>query len=338
MTIDKKHIESIFQDKLSFRGQKTLEKYFENQKQNEEVKSVIKDFWIQSKTETTDIPKLEHVYYKLYHTINYKIDKHKINGKISIIAAAIFIISLLIATTTYLYRENNQIYQTYNQQVAFISLNGLRNQFILPDGTTGWLGNNSKLTYNDIQGKRIVDLDGLAFFDVFPSQGKKNPFIIKTPANLDIEVLGTRLNVLSYSWNTTCEIVLEEGKVMLNIPDVGTQNMVPEESVTYNSETKSFEIQKVKNIYDYLAWKDGKLILQDVSLKDACNKLSLFYNVEFDLQAKGLENQKIRLTLENETLEEALNLLRMVSSATFRFSERELIDNNIYSKRKIIIK
>ena len=77
MTIEKKHIENLFQDKLSFRGQKTLEKYFENQEQNEEIKSVVNDFWIQSKTETTDIPKLEHVYYKLYHKINFRRIKHK---------------------------------------------------------------------------------------------------------------------------------------------------------------------------------------------------------------------------------------------------------------------
>lgn len=220
--------------------------------------------------------------------------------------------------------------------IEFISQTGFRNQFKLPDGTTGWLGYGSKLDYHvDKNNQRIISLNGIAFFDV--AHREKQAFIVKTPAKLDIEVLGTRFNVSSYAEEHSCEIVLEDGSVRLNLQDRKVEEMVPNERAVYHSKNNTIEKTKV-NARDYVAWKDGRLVLLDVSLDETCMKLSRFYNVEFDLQVKDADHQKVRLILENETLEDALELLAMIVPVSYQIEERKIQDNNRYSKKKIIIK
>ena len=244
--------------------------------------------------------------------------------------AAVFILGLIIASGIYfVYKADSG---KNIQQVEFLSQTGFRNQFKLPDGTTGWLGYNSELKFHiNGENKRIVDLDGLAFFEVVHQ--KEQPFIVRTPSKLDVEVLGTRFNVSSYSEENFCEVVLEQGSVRLGIQNHKPEEMVPGERVIYNSDNNRIERSYV-NVRDYVAWKDGKLILNDLSLEESCLKLGRFYNVDFELQTGTLNKQKVRLILENETLEDALSLLTMIAPVRYQVVGRKILDNNSYSKEK----
>ncbi len=338
MTIIGKHIDNILNDKLSLLDHKMLERYFTDDALNREVMPVIKEKW-EHFAPGPEVPRnLDHAYYKLWHTIYQKKEKPASKGtklflKLSRIAA-VLIIGILSLTCIYLYHKGNV--PASNQQAEFISHSGFRNQFKLPDGTTGWLGYGTELKYhvND-DDQRIVDLNGLAFFDVMHENDR--PFIVKTPARLDIEVLGTRFNVSSYSADSSCEIVLEQGSVKLNLPNRESEHMAPNDRVVYHSYHRSIEKTKV-DVADFLAWKEGVLILKDVSLSEACVKLSRFYNVEFDLQTEGRHRQKIRMTLKDDPLEDALKLLTILSPVTWRTEERKVLDDNSYSRKKIIIK
>ncbi|HBL77139.1 MAG: hypothetical protein A2W90_18785 [Bacteroidetes bacterium GWF2_42_66] len=339
MAISRKHIDKVFGQKFSFLDQKMLMKYFDDKEQNEETKLVIKEQWEQFDPGPGAPPNLDHVFYKLYYTINHNrkeaaSKRPRLFLRLSQIAA-ILITGVLIAIGIYF--SNKGTGTASNQQVEFISHSGFRNQFRLPDGTTGWLGYDSELKYHvNCDNQRIAELDGLAFFDV--AHQKEQPFIVKTPAQLDIEVLGTMFNVSSYAKDKTFEVVLEQGRVKLNLPDQKVQNMLPSERVIYHVENNSIEKTKVSHVEDFLAWKDGKLTLNDVSLKETCLKLSRFYHVEFELQAIDTDNQKIRLNLEDETLEDALNLLTMISPVTWQVEGRKTLGDMTYSKKKVIIK
>lgn len=338
MAIIRKYIDNILNDKLSILDHKMLERYFTDDTLNQEVMPVIKEKWEQFAPGPDVSRNLDHAYYKLWYTIYQKKEKPASKGtglflKLSRIAA-VLIIGILSLTCIFLYHKGNV--HTNDQQAEFISHSGFRNQFKLPDGTTGWLGYGSELKYhvND-DNQRIVDLDGLAFFDVIHEKGR--PFIVKTPSRLDIEVLGTRFNVSSYSEDRCCEIVLEQGRVKLNLPDRKIQDLAPNERVIYHSDDQTIEKTKV-DVADFLAWKEGILILKDVSLNEACVKLSRFYNVEFDLQTEGPHQQKIRMTLKDDPLEDALKLLTLISPVTWRMEDRKVLDDNSYSRKKIIIK
>lgn len=337
MAINRKHIDKVFGQKFSLLDQKNLERYFEDNYLNEEARLVVKEQWEQFVSDPDSCPNLDHIFYKLYYTIKDRKDSaskgQRLFLRISQIAA-ILIVGLLIATSIYFSNGGNENGSTL--QVEFISHSGFRNQFKLPDGTEGWLGYNSELKYHvDSNDQRIVDLNGLAFFNVI--HRPKQPFIVKTPSKLNIEVLGTRFNVSSYSIDNSCEVILEQGSVRLNLQDQKVGEMRPNERVIYQSDNNSIEKSSV-NALDYVAWKDGKLILNDVSLEETCIKLGRFYNVEFELKTKNIDNQKVRLVLQDETLEDALKLLTMIVPVSYQIEKRKITDNNSFSKPKIIIK
>jgi len=337
MTIDRNHIDKVFSQKFSFLDQKNLVKYFEDSSLNEETKLLVKKQWEEFVPETDSNLNLDHVFHKLYYNINTQNDSSNNSRRYLFLKysqiAAVLIVGLLIAASIYF--SNSPAKYNSTQEVEFVSHSGFRNQFKLPDGSTGWLGYNSKLTYHlDDKNRRIVDLDGLAFFNV--THQKNQSFIVKTPAKLNIEVLGTRFNVSAYSEDKTSEIILEQGSVTLNLPERKVGVMVPNDRVIYHLENNSIEKSSV-NVSDYVAWKDGKLILDDVSLKETCLKLGRFYNVDFELQSNEFDNQKVRLVLEDETLDEALKLLAMIVPVKCEVEKRTIRDDNSYSKKRILI-
>lgn len=339
MTINRKHIDRVFSQRFSLLDLRMLEMFFIDEKLNEEARLVVAEQWEQFEPDSFEHPELDDVFFKLYYAIDNH-SKKQAHRKINIFlkiyrVAAVLLIGLVIAAAAYF--STREYSGTSNPQwIEFVSHDGFRSQFTLPDGTSGWLGYGSNLKYHLDNKKRIVDLDGLAFFDV--AHQKEHPFIVQTPTKLNIEVLGTQFNISAYSENRSYDVILQEGSVKLNLGEKEIQTMKPNERVIYLAEENSFEKSTVKNISDFLAWKDGKLVLRDISLKEACMKLSHYYHVDFELQAKGLDNMKIQLTLENETLESALDLLSLISPVSYKVEDRIVKNNQTYSKKKIIIK
>lgn len=334
MAINRKHVDKIFSQKYSLLDHKMLEKYFEDHELNNETERILTEQWTQFDPDFSNKPQLDHVFYKLLDTINlYKDPIWKKNYLNISKIAAIFIIGVLIASNIYFISRNRD---TKNEhEVVFVSHDGLRNQFILPDGTTGCLGPESVLKYSTSGNQRIVRLNGLAYFDVVHSD--RQPFVVKTPAKLNVEVMGTKFNISSYQNEKNCEVILEQGKVRLSLFNQEIAEMAPKERVLFKSENNSIEKTRVI-VDDYLAWKDGKLVLRNISLKEACTKLSRYYNVDFELQAKGLDEMGIQLTLENETLENALTLLTMISPVQYQIEKRKALPDQSFSRKKIYIK
>ncbi len=335
MTINRKHIDRIFSQKFSLLDQKMMCNYFDNEQLNEETRKVIADQWANySASDETDA-NLDNLYYKLYYQINNQ-EQLKPGRKRAVLwlsgVAAILVIGFLSVASLYLVYTKNSVSEC--QEVEFYSPGGFRNHFKLPDGTSGWLGFGSKIKYHFESNQRVVELDGLAFFDV--SHQPDHPFWVNTPTNLKIKVLGTKFNVCAYKGEVSSEVVLEHGSIQLNIDDKEVGKMNPSERILYKSDDNTIKRSKV-NVDDFTAWKDGRLILKDVSLDEARNKLSRFYNVEFIQQAKIIDSSKVRLVLENESLEEAMELLTMITPYKFQIENRKILNNGNYIKRKVII-
>ena len=99
--------------------------------------------------------------------------------------------------------------------------------FELPDGTRGYLNNGSTIKH---PGKftgdtREIFLYGEAFFDV--KHDRQRPFIIRTDG-LDVKVVGTQVNVLSYPDDNYQEITLVSGSVELIQQEEGQEVIITE--------------------------------------------------------------------------------------------------------------
>ncbi len=337
MAIRRTHIDKVFEKKFSLLDQRTLEKYFSDEDLNEETRPVLQEQWERFEADYENLPDLDPVYYKLYYRLHHQREGISTIRKLFreyCRIAAVLVTALFVAAGIYFYGHSDE--EAGSRQIEFISHTGFRNQFRLPDGTTGWLGYGSVLKYRiDNRDRRIVDLNGLAFFDVVHL--KKQPFIVQTPAGLDVKVLGTKFNVSSYKGDGSCEVILEQGRIRLEVQGQLIGEMSPDERVVYSSASHTVEKSRV-DVSDYVSWKDGKLILHDVSLEEACLELGRFYNVEFDIQTRRADDKKVRLVLEDESLENALKLLAMITTVQIQAEEIKVLNNNSYSKRKIIIK
>jgi transmembrane sensor len=208
-------------------------------------------------------------------------------------AAAVFL--GFIAVAVY-FLINNRV-KTLEYSTAF----GERKEIILPDHSVVILNGNSHLVYLEpAEGSivRTVVLEGEAFFSVSHTADDKK-FVVKTPDNLKVEVLGTKFNVSSRSKET--RVVLNSGKIMLNL-DNENLLMAPGEMVLLKEDKKTLVKKKV-NPEVYSAWKDNKLIFEDNSLEEIIAVLQSNYNIEIQLTDKNLLQKRFTGTFQADKLD-----------------------------------
>lgn len=337
MAIEKNRVKRIWDQKGSLADHKLLKSYFESTLHNSELKEELNRQWdAEQNWDQYPTPDLHQNFNRLLNDIKQKKQNSRLrlSSWISSVAA-LFFIALFISTLLY-YKHQDQLADPVSA-IEIQSYNGFRSQFSLPDGTTGWLGYQSKLNYwVDQAGVRRVQLDGLAYFDV-AHLSSDSPFVVTSPSSLEIQVLGTRFNINAYSGEPGSEVILEEGSVLLSRNNEKLVRMKPNERVYYNRATNQCSRSTV-DIRDYMAWKDGRLVLNGTSLSESCIRLSRFYNVNIELAAPELKDQKVRLILEDEKLEEALSLLCMLLPVTYEIIEPAPTGPTKISKRKIILK
>lgn len=144
----------------------------------------------------------------------------------------------------------------------------------LPDGSQVILNAHSSLKYVSNNPRRVW-LEGEAFFKVAKKPATKAKFKVITD-NLDVVVLGTTFNVNTR--NDITRVVLEEGKVKLNLKNGIQKEMKPGDLLAYSSKLNKIleEKQTVKSEL-HTSWKDGSLIFEKTPLVEAMRKVEQTY-------------------------------------------------------------
>lgn len=199
----------------------------------------------------------------------------------------------------------------------------------LSDGTIIHLNSGTSLRY-PVQfvknQNRQVFLTGEAFFEV--SKDKKHPFTVNTK-EVNVEVLGTKFNVDTYTDNISNDIVLVEGKVSLYKDHKTSQNQVFLTPGLKGSTLKgqhSITTEQVNTDY-YTAWVTGSLVFKNTSFDNIIKKLERQYNVTFINKNKILGKEIFNARFDNEPIEVVLKY----------FSDSYAIDYQI-DKDRITIK
>lgn len=146
----------------------------------------------------------------------------------------------------------------------------------LPDGTQVWLNAATKLMYTTNlvkNGKRVVQLDGEAYFEV--SKDKKHPFVVESKGQF-VEVLGTHFNINAYQDEPQTTTTLLEGSVKVNVN--GKMQLIKPGQQTVNNGGK-LKVNEV-NLDDITDWIDGDFYLNHVDFKTAMRKIARWYDVE----------------------------------------------------------
>ncbi|QSW90166.1 FecR family protein [Flavobacterium endoglycinae] len=206
---------------------------------------------------------------------------------------------------------------------------GKRFEVQLSDGTVVHLNAGTALRYpvQFVKNKnREVYLTGEAYFDV--SKDKAHPFTVNTQ-EMNVEVLGTKFNVDSYSNNSSTDVVLVEGKVSLYKGQKINQNQIyltPGLKGSTQKGQSEIKTEQVNTDY-YTDWVKGSLVFKNASFDDIIKKLERRYNVTFINKNKTLGREIFNARFDNEPIEVVLKY----------FSDSYAIDYNI-DRDKITIK
>ena len=187
-----------------------------------------------------------------------------------------------------------------------------QSQLTLPDGTKVWVNCDTKIKYSNRfnSNERNIYLNGEAYFEV--SGNEDLPFRVFANG-VEIKVLGTKFNVKGYADENRVETILVEGKVELNrIGDKSGRSieLQPGDKATLNLTTSKVAVSR-EDVFDDIAWKDGKMIFRNLPLEEVCKILSRRYNVEIILSddAGRLLHHPFTFTIVNETLPLVLDYL-----------------------------
>src|SRR5690606_27779737 len=158
-------------------------------------------------------------------------------------------------------------------------------QVILPDGSKVWLNSASSLTYHpprSREGKRTVELEGEAFFEVSEREAVAGgrsvriPFVVRT-RNQEVEVLGTQFNVSAYGDDEETKTTLVKGTVNVVSALGGASSILkPNEQATLRGDELSV---KTVDVGPFVEWKDGLFSFHETGLRDAMNQLSRWYDL-----------------------------------------------------------
>ena len=215
-----------------------------------------------------------------------------------------------------------------NQSIEYQTDYGQTQNIVLEDGTQVVLNGNSRLTLAHDwleQTAREVYLEGEAYFQVTSliHNDQKLPFLVLTP-DLQVKVLGTQFNVNSRRGQT--QVVLDEGKVAVDIPEKEEATMQPGDFVMYSSESKKVTLRQV-NPAIYTSWRKQQRILDDTPVSHIIRQLEDTYGVEFVLNDESVRNRRISSTgsISAEDLESVLMALEALLQLRV-----EQTDNTIY--------
>jgi transmembrane sensor len=298
--------------------------------ETEEVKAMMNDQWENpQEVVSNESPDFEQLFANIVNKnskneagfltnnnlLNKELDELKIRNIqlkrriifISGVAAAILIM-LFAGSITFI--KTNKIFQkSFTQNIA---PKGQKSQVIMPDGTMAFLNSGTILKYDNSFGKRnrFVELVGEAYFEV--SHNKELPFIIRAN-EVEIEVVGTKFNVMAYPDEEYVETTVTEGKV--NVRDIaGTSSLflTANQKATYHKPTKVLSLKDV-NSDPSVSWKDNVLSFDNENFNDVIKKLERWYNISIIVEGKDSLEDRFTLTIRHESLKEVLDLISLTT-------------------------
>lgn len=194
-----------------------------------------------------------------------------------------------------------------------------RSQFTLPDGTEVHLNSRSVLTYPSYyQGKerKVTLLEGEAYFKV--AHNADRPFIVNVAdEKYNIKVLGTEFNLQAYKNEKIIRTTLVEGSVEINIAGNNKKTTLkPSQKAVYSSNTNQLEITTA-NTDRETDWMYDRLVFRQTPIKEVLERLSRFYNVEFDVKNDIIYQYTFTGTFEDKPLYQVLDYMKISSRINY---------------------
>lgn len=167
-------------------------------------------------------------------------------------------------------------------------------ELVLQDGTRIWLNAESSIRFPTVfTGKdRSVELSGEAYFEVAPRAA--NPFKIymlnQSPgtekSRKEIDVLGTKFNVMAYEEEKVIRTTLLEGAIEVG-DESGKDLMKPGQQAEWQPAMSGVRITDDADIDAAVAWKNGFFSFDRSDIRTIMRQLSRWYDLKVTYKDAG---------------------------------------------------
>jgi ferric-dicitrate binding protein FerR (iron transport regulator) len=312
-----------------------VEKWLAEKPQNRKVYKHLQQIWEQ-KAKSKDYSSLyDAVKRRIYVNENQpRSIKRYLNPllKIAALVAVVFLSNVIIL-------QFNKEPVVQKQTVTWHEVEvprGNRIKLMLPDSTTVWITNETKLKYpSDFnEQNRLVELSGEAYFNV--KHNEKQPFIVKM-GKQQIKVLGTRFSVYAYPDNNIIETSLISGSIAFSSDkkiNGKTELLVePGYKINYNKKNNTISREKIQpDFFDY--WERGSYAFNGESFENLALKIKRIFNVEIYFEDKQLKNKTFTGTINvNDNIYVFMEAIRRTSVEPLEYTYNK---NTIHVKLKKI--
>ena len=333
--MDKEKIWAHITRKIS--GENTLDdsikvdEWLNNKPENKIIYSRLKEVWNFN-------PASEEVNYSLFESIKRRIRVHENFSKQNFFGTTFFKAAAIVAV---ILASNFMVYQFKRDSIKTESVSwqeivvprGNRMKLVLPDSTSIWLNNETKIRYaSNFSTNREVELSGEAYFDVH--HDASHPFIVKV-GKQKIKVLGTRFSVNAYPEDQMIETSLISGSVVFqNDREINGNSefrLDPGYSLFYDKQNNSVVTQKIQSSY-YQYWENGVYAFKDESFESLSLKIKRIFNIEIVFEDKFLKTKTYTGTINiNDNIFLFMEAIRRTSVEPIEYKFNK---NIIYVKLK----
>lgn len=338
MNIQDEILESFASGDFSPSDAKRVDELFNDREHLKTLEAALRRQWDTQEDECDR--DLSHILHALHYRINTEAGKVRVRWRrrvirwgiematAAVVAAAIAISVLWVMSDT----------QTVVASAELQAPRNARVQFTLPDGTTGWLNSGATLKYPlDFTEKREVELSGEGFFDV-TKKDNAQPFTVLANGGR-VMVWGTRFDVNADHSGRTAEVVLEEGKVEFIYRNKSSRCSVmmnPGEKLVYDNEQQQHTVTQT-NPSDYIQWINGRFVVRGESIAAFAAQFGRRFNMDVVVADPRLKEVLFRATFEDESPEEILRLLDLITPISYTVHERQLLADGTFSRKKVVI-
>lgn len=155
-------------------------------------------------------------------------------------------------------------------------------QVALPDGSRVWLNAASSVTFptSFAASERKVEVTGEAYFEI--TADARRPFKVKVNA-VEVEVLGTSFNVMSYPDEPYIKTTLLSGSVAVKAGATGKRNyLTPGQQASFSRSSAQMSIISEVDTDEIMGWKNGIFYMARTEIPAVMRQISRWYNVDIE--------------------------------------------------------
>jgi transmembrane sensor len=209
------------------------------------------------------------------------------------------------------------------------SLNGVKKEITLQDGTTVFLNSGSSVFVSSKFGQRTreVKLTGEAFFQVHHNAGI--PFIVHS-GKLQTTVLGTSFDIKAYPDDEHVKVSVSTGKVKVEgSGDPAAKPVLYEKALSHNQalvydKAKDSHLVTTVNVDSLSAWRSNHLNFDNASYEEIARMLSRWYNLDVTLNGDYPDRKRYTLSFYNERPDKVLHVLSALTGMTYTMNGRKV--------------